>query len=236
MTHNYIEILFDYSSSSSSDEQLETSSYDSYDSGTREKLTKPVTSSNKSSTFLAKHKSDNEETPLKQPHQGAFALKRYILERIKRFHIKCGFLDTEHLSMLPINLLNQYEVPDVNVENVQNLYNAYCTLIYFLLRQISIVGIPKSTVLVIIFRFFMWPLSLINTGPRNIIHLQCFKMAYKKTRSYITGKTDDGIPSPSSDSAMTSKIKKNRRAIFKIQMKNIVYFLNQRMMHFLKID
>ena len=91
-------------------------------------------SSNKPSTFLAKRKSDNEETPMKQPHQDAFTLKQEILEIIKCLHIKCGFLDTEHLSMLPINVLNQYEVPDVNVENVQNLYNAYCTLIYFLLR------------------------------------------------------------------------------------------------------
>ena len=33
-----------------------------------QKQTKPVTSSNKPSTFPAKCKSDNEETPLKQPH------------------------------------------------------------------------------------------------------------------------------------------------------------------------
>ena len=45
---------------------------DKLDSGIRQIPSKPVTSSNKSSTFTAKHKSDNEEIPLKQPHQDAF--------------------------------------------------------------------------------------------------------------------------------------------------------------------
>ena len=76
MAQNYIEISSDSSSSSSSDDLLETSYDESYDSGTSQKPTKPVTSSNKLSTFLAKHKSGNEETPLKQPHQDAFNLKQ----------------------------------------------------------------------------------------------------------------------------------------------------------------
>ena len=71
----YIEILSYSSSSSSSDDSLETFSDDSSDSGTRQKPTKPVTLSNKSSTFPAKHKCDNEESPLKQPHQDAFTPK-----------------------------------------------------------------------------------------------------------------------------------------------------------------
>ena len=58
-------------------------------------------SSNKSSTFTAEHKYDNEETPLQQPYQDAFTSKQETLEIIKRLHIKCGFLDTEHLFMLP---------------------------------------------------------------------------------------------------------------------------------------
>ena len=33
--------------------------------------------------------------------------------------------------------------------------------------------------------------------------------------SSVTGRMDDGIPSPSSDSAMTSKRKNNRRALYK---------------------
>ena len=70
-----------------------------------QKLTKPVTSSNKSSTFLDKRKYDNEETPQKQPHQEALTPKQEILEIIKQLHTKCGILDTEHLFMLPINWL-----------------------------------------------------------------------------------------------------------------------------------
>ena len=58
---------------------------------------------NKLSTFPAKNKYDNEEIPLKQPHQDAFTSKQDILESIRHLHIKCGFLDTEHLFMLPIN-------------------------------------------------------------------------------------------------------------------------------------
>ena len=103
MAQKYIEILSDSSSSSSSDDSLETSSDDSSDSVTRQKPTKPVTSSNKSSTFLTKHKYDNVETPLKQPHQDAFTMKQENLEIINWLHIKCGFLDTEYLFMLPIN-------------------------------------------------------------------------------------------------------------------------------------
>ena len=50
----------------------------------------------------------------------------------------------------------------------------------FSLRNISRVGIPKSTVLIIIFRVFMWPLSLIIEVPIIIIHLQCLEMVYQK--------------------------------------------------------
>ena len=126
---------------------LKTSSDDLSDSGTRQKLTKPVTSSNKSSTFPAKQKSDNEETPLKQLYQDAFMPIQETLERIKRLQIKCGFLDTEHSFMLPNNWLNYHKVTDVNVDIAQNFYNAYHTPKYVLLRNISIVGIQKATVL-----------------------------------------------------------------------------------------
>ena len=39
---------------------------DKSDSGRREIQSKPVTSSNKASTFSAEHKSDNEKTPLEK--------------------------------------------------------------------------------------------------------------------------------------------------------------------------
>ena len=81
----------------------------------------------KSSTIQFKNKSDNEETRLKQPHQDTFTLKQETLEIIKQLHTKCGFLDTEHLFMLPTNWLHHKEVLDVNVDIAQNSYNAYCT-------------------------------------------------------------------------------------------------------------
>ena len=100
---------------------------DSSGSGTSQKPTKTVTLSNKSSIFPAKRKSDNEEIPLKQPHQDSSTSEQDILERITRLHIKCGFLDTEHLFMLTIKWLNHHKVPDVNLEIVKNFYNTYST-------------------------------------------------------------------------------------------------------------
>ena len=57
--HKYIGISSEILSSSSSYESSKTLSEDSSDSVTKKKTTKPVTSFNKSSTFLAKHKYDN---------------------------------------------------------------------------------------------------------------------------------------------------------------------------------
>ena len=74
-----------------------------------------MTSSNKASTFPTEHKYDNEETPLKKTHQGPFTYKQETLEGIKRLHIKCGFLDTEHLFMLPNNWLEYKQYEDVHV-------------------------------------------------------------------------------------------------------------------------
>ena len=106
------------------------------------------------------------------------------------------------------------------METVKKNYNAYCT--------------PKS--------FFVhkyldiWDLKI--HGPCN--YLQSFNVAdfidkfkttkhyplvmfrngiSKNMRSYVTGKMDDGIPSPSSNSAMTSTKEENRSATFKIQIK-----------------
>ena len=55
----------------------------------------------------------------------------------------------------------------------------------FLLRNTSRVGIPKSAVLVIILRVFMWPLSLNNAGPVSIIHFQCLEMVYIKIQDHL---------------------------------------------------
>ena len=56
---NAIYIFSGSSSSSSSDDSSETSLDDSCDSGTRQKSTKPVSSSNKSSKFQEKLRADN---------------------------------------------------------------------------------------------------------------------------------------------------------------------------------
>ena len=124
MAHNTIIISSEFSFS---DDSLETSSVESSGSGRRKIPTKPVMSSNKSSTFPAKHKSDNEETPLNQPHQDTFTPKQETLERIKRLHIKCGFLYNEYLFMLPKTWLEYQQYEDAHMAITQNLYNTYCT-------------------------------------------------------------------------------------------------------------
>ena len=66
-------------------------------------------------------------------------------------------------------------------------------------------------------------------GPTNLLAIFLNGIS-KNTILSVTGKMDNGIPSSSSGSVMTSKIKKNHRALFKIQMKNTVYLLKQSMM------
>ena len=140
-----------------SDDSLEKSSDDSYDSGRRQIPTKPVISSNKSSTFTAKQKSDNEETHLEKPHQDAFTSKQETLERIKLLHTKCCFLDTEHLFMLPKTWLEYQQYANVHVDITQNFYNAYCTQKYCFVEKYFESWDPKIH------------------GPRN--HLQSFYVA-----------------------------------------------------------
>ena len=71
----------------SSYDLLETLSDESSDSGRRQIPNKPLISYNISSTFPAKHESDNEETTLKQTHQDTFTSKQETLEIINRLHI-----------------------------------------------------------------------------------------------------------------------------------------------------
>ena len=205
----YIEMLYDSSSSLSSYYLSETLSDDSSDSGTRQKLTKPVTLYNKSSTFPAKRKYDNEETPLKQPYQDAFISKQEILERIKSLHIKRGFLYTEHLFMLPINWLNHHKVSDVNMKIVQNFYNAYCTPKPFFVEKYfdgwdSIVHGPCNYL-----QSFYVAAFINKCGTTKHHPLEMFLNGIRKnTRSSVTENMDDVIPSSYSDSAMTPKKKK----------------------------
>ena len=94
-------------------------------------------------------------------------------------------MDTEHLFVIPINWLNHCLVLDVNINILIISIMPTVRQNIFLLINISRVGIPKSTVFVIIFRVFMWPLSLINVGLRSIIHSQCIKIVSPKRRDHL---------------------------------------------------
>ena len=181
-----------------------------------------MTSSNKSSTFTDKRKSDNEVTPLKQTHKDTVTSKQEILEIIKRLYIKCGFLDTEHLFILPINWLNHREVPDVNVEIMQNLYNAYRTPKLFFVEKYFDSWDPKIHGPGNYLQIFYVAALIGKCGTTKHYPLAMFPNGIlKKTRSSVTGNMDDEILLSSSDSAKTSKKKINCRATFKIQMKKM---------------
>ena len=64
---------------------------------------------------------------MKQTHQDVFTRKQETLERINWLHIKCGFLDNEHLFMPPKISLEYQQYADVHVEITQHFYNADCT-------------------------------------------------------------------------------------------------------------
>ena len=116
------------------------------------------------------------------------------------------------------------------MDSVQNFYNSYCTSI-FLLRMILIVVIPKSIFLAIIFRVFMWLISLINAGPRSIMQLQCFEMVSKIIHDHLLQViwTMKFLCHPLILQLHLRRIK-NLHATFKIKMKNIDSLLKQRMM------
>ena len=179
---------------------------DSYDSGISQKPTKQVTSYNKSSTFLTKRKSENEETPLKHPRQDASTSKQESLEIIKRLHIKCGFLDTEHIFMLPINWLSHCEVTDVKVEIVKSLYNAYFTPKSFSFEKYFDNWDPKiHSPHEYLYSFYV-DYFINKYGTTKHYTLAIFRNGIpKKMRSSGRDKMDDGIPSSSSDSSMTAE-------------------------------
>ena len=110
--------------------------------------------------------------PWKKTHKGPFTSKQKTLERINRLHNKCGFLDNEHLFMLTKTWLEYLQYEEVDVEILENLYNANCTPKSYFVGKDFESWDPKSTVLVIIFVVFMWLLSLINSVPIIIVHLQ----------------------------------------------------------------
>ena len=213
------------SNSSSSDDSLETFSVESYGSGRRKIPTKPVMSYNKSSTFMAKHKSYNEETPLKQHHQNAFTSKQETLEIIKRLNIKCGFLDNDHVFMLTKNSLEYLQYEDIHVEITKKLYNAYCwqkiyVEKYFKSWDPKIHG-PRNYL-----QSFYVAAFIEEFGNKNHYPLAMFLNGISKnTRSSYKGTMNDGTPSLSSRSKMASKKNKNRCSTFKIKIKMHCYYL-----------
>ena len=75
--------------------------------------------------------------------------------------------------MLPINWLNYRKVPDVNVDIVQNLYNAYCTPKSFFVEKYFDSWYPKIH------------------GPHN--YLQSFIDKYRTTKNYPLAMFLNGI-------------------------------------------
>ena len=173
---------------------------------------------------------------MEKPRQNAFKSKQEILEIIKWLHIKCGLSDTEHLFVLTINWLNYHEVPNVNVEITQNFYTAYCTPKSFFVEKYFDSWDPKIHSPRNYLHIFYVANPIDECSTNKLYPLAMFRNGIsKKTISSYIGMMDDGIPSTSSDSAMTSKEIKNPRVTFKIQMKYIFYILKQMMMHCLII-
>ena len=177
------------------------SSDDESDSGGRGIPSKPVTSSNKASTFTAEHESDNEETPLKKTHQEPFTSKQETLEWIKRLHIKCGLLDTEHSSILPKTWLEYLQYEEVDVEISENLYNANCTPKYFLVEKYFDSWDPKIYGPRNYLHGFYVAALIDKCGTNNHYTLVMFRNGIsKKKGSCYKGTMNDGTPSLSSDS------------------------------------
>ena len=106
----------------------------------------------------------------------------------------------------------------------------------FLLRKILIVGIPKSMVLVIVFKVFMWLLSLINAGPRIIIRLQWFKMVSRKRQDHLL-QARWAMEFLCHPLILQWYPRKGKIAVpcLKSKWENIVYFLKHRIMHCLRL-
>ena len=94
----------------------------------------------------------------------------------------------------------------------------------FLLRKVLTFGTPKSTVLVIIFRVFIWMLSFKNAGKIHYPYAQFRNgISRKRTISSYNKSMNNGTSSSSSDNETTPKVKKsfgiNFNAKFGMRMK-----------------
>ena len=90
----------------------------------------------------------------------------------------------------------------------------------FLLKKMYVIGIPEPTVLVIIFRVFIWPLSFINAGKKNQYPYAEFRnlIGNKRTRSFQKENDNNETSSSSYNDETTPKYKKrfwqNKKAKF----------------------
>ena len=110
---------------------------------------------------------------MKKTYQGPFTLKQQTLEIIRRLYIKCVFLDTEHLFILPKPWLEYLQYEEVDVEISENLCNANCMPKYFFAEKDFESWDPKFYGPRNYLQGFYVPLSFKNAGPIRIIHLQC---------------------------------------------------------------
>ena len=92
-----------------------------------------------------------------------------VFKNIKRLHIRFDGSDNiEQLYILPSRWLFLLKFDKIGDAIHGNFQNASCIPMQFLFRKIQTVGIPKPTVLVIIFVVFIWLLSFINAGGKTI--------------------------------------------------------------------
>ena len=122
------------------------------------------------------------------------------------------------------------------MEIAQNFYNAYCRPKSFFAEKDfgswdpKIHG-PPNNLQILYVEDIVYECGTAKHYPLAIF----WNGISKNTILSVMGKMDDGIPSLSSYSSITSKKNKNLRATFKSKFKNIVYILNQRMMHCLRL-
>ena len=93
--------------------------------------------------------------------------------------MKCGYEHYEQLYILPSRWLSLLQFEKIGEEIYKILQDAYCTPLEFLLRKTLTFGIPKSTVLVIIFRVLfgcshskMWGKNSLSICRDSKLHLK----------------------------------------------------------------
>ena len=163
---------------------------------------------------------------MKTIHPRPWTPIKEVLETIKKLYFKCGGDENlEHLYILPSQWIDLLKYESISDKVYENLQNASYTPIKFFVRKISTVGIPKPTVLVIIFRFFIWLLSFKNSRGGKQYPFAYFRNVSSRKRTRLSHKESDnnGTSLLASDNETTPKLKKffgtNINAKFDASMK-----------------